>query len=1097
MRVRVHGLPAVAAGLCTVTAVVLTVLVFVAAPVLAAAPGPVLQIHSFATPTSFMVADNTNCLSFKQIGLTERECDAYEVTVTNVGSQPTDGSTVAITDVLPAGVTVQRVWFDWSGLPREYGPEGTNLAEFGLCPSTSSPVRCELPTGEFGLPPVAPDDTLRMFVYVTVEPGAAASLTNTASVSGGGAGEASTKVQNSNGTTTPSFGISAFESPITGLDGTPATQAGAHPYEFAQRIDLNNVSRITPESVYPGFTSIHDVRDVAVDLPVGFAGSALATPTCTLAQLSGPGGCPLDTTVGHIETEGAEATSKVNSPLFNMAPEHGVAAEFGYVDLLKVTHVLYTSVVPTAGGYVLRATSPEIPQVTLRDILVTLYGNPAVKQEELARREGKTASSITPVAQFTNPTGCSGEPLTTAIHIDSWQQPGHFNADGTPDFTDPNWVGATSQAPPVTGCDLLQFQGSLTARPETTQAATPSGLNVELRVPQSENPETLATPPLRKAVVTLPAGLAVNPSAADGLQTCSLAQIGMSTSGAPNASQPSCPDASKIASVEVETPALAGVLQGSVYLAAQNENPFHTLLAGYIVVDDPTTGVLLKLSGRIDPDPVTGQLVATFDESPQFPFSDLKLHFFSGPRAPLTTPQGCGTYTTSSVLTPWSAPDSGPPATSADSFQVNSGCGGGFNPTFNAGTTNNQAGGFSPFTATFTRNDQDQNLSGVSVKMPQGLLGIIKGVEQCPEPQANQGTCGANSLIGHTTVAAGTGPNPFWVQGGQVFLTGPYKGAPFGLSVVVPAVAGPFNLGNVVVRAAINVDPHTAQITVTSDPLPTILQGIPLDVRTVNVTIDRAGFTFNPTNCEPLSVGGALTSTQGATANVSSRFQAANCQGLPFKPSFTVSTQANTSKKNGASLDVKVGSTPGQANIGKVAVTLPKALPSRLTTIQQACPEATFNANPASCPAGSNIGIATAHTPVLTAPVVGPAYLVSHGGAAFPDLVLILQGEGVKLELMGSINIKKQVTSSAFNAIPDAPISSFELKLPEGPHSGLAAVLPAKAKGSLCGTSLVMPTTLTGQNGAVIKQNTKIAVTGCTKTKKKPHKAKKGKKRKG
>ena len=539
-----------------------------------------------------------------------------------------------------------------------------------------------------------------------------------------------------------------------------------------------------------------------------------------------------------------------------------------------------------------------------------------------------------------------------------------------------------------------------------------------------------------------------------------------------------------------------------MYLATQNENPFHSLLAGYIVVDDPTTGVLIKIPGRIDPDPVTGQLTATFDEAPQFPFSDLKVHFFGGPRAPLATPAGCGSYTTSAQLTPWSAPDSGPPVNASDSFQVNTGCGGGFSPSFSGGTVDNQAGGFSAFTATFSRSDQDQSFAGVTVRTPPGLLGILKGVEQCPETQANQGTCGANSLIGHTTVAAGTGPDPFYVQGGQVFLTGPYKSAPFGLSIVVPAVAGPFNLGNVIVRAAINVDPHTAQISVTSDPLPTILQGIPLDVRVVNVSIDRPGFMFNPTNCEALTVAGALTSTQGAQVNVSSRFQAANCANLPFKPSFTVSTQANTSKKNGASLDIKVGyPQETQANIRSVAVTLPKQLPSRLTTIQQACPEATFNQNPASCPAGSNIGIGTARTPVLANPVSGPAYLVSHGGAAFPDLVLILQGEGITLDLIGSINIKKQVTSSAFTSIPDAPISSFELNLPEGPHSGLTAVAPAKAKGNLCAQNLTMPTTITGQNGAVIKQNTKIQITGCPKTKKTKHTrgahGKKTKKKKG
>jgi hypothetical protein len=287
------------------------------------------------------------------------------------------------------------------------------------------------------------------------------------------------------------------------------------------------------------------------------------------------------------------------------------------------------------------------------------------------------------------------------------------------------------------------------------------------------------------------------------------------------------------------------------------------------------------------------------------------------------------------------------------------------------------------------------------------------------------------------------------------------------------------------------VDPHTAQLTVTSDPLPTILDGVPVDLQTTNVTIDRPGFIFNPTNCSPLSVNGTITSTQGAQAAVSEPFQAANCAALPFHPTFTVSTQAKTSKAGGASLDVKVGSGSGQANIGKVAVTLPIQLPARLTTIQQACTEAQFAANPASCPAASDIGTATATTPLLANPVKGPVYLVSHGGAAFPDVEAILQGEGITLELTGSINIKGKITSSAFTSVPDAPITSFDLSLPEGPHSGLSPNLPNSAHYSMCGQSLVMPTTLTGQNGAQITQTTKVAVQGCTKIKKKTKKHKK------
>jgi len=464
----------------------------------------------------------------------------------------------------------------------------------------------------------------------------------------------------------------------------------------------------------------------------------------------------------------------------------------------------------------------------------------------------------------------------------------------------------------------------------------------------------------------------------------------------------------------------------------------------------------------------------------------VKIVLTGGQRAALANPQSCGVAATSSDLRPWSAPKSGPDATPGSSFVV-TGCASPqlFGPAFSAGTVTPSAGGFSPFTLTLARQDGEQDLAGLTVTTPPGLLGLLKSVQRCPEPQAAQGTCGADSLIGHVQVAVGSGSEPLWVSG-QVFLTGPYKGAPFGLSVVVPAVAGPFDLGNVVVRAAIGVDTRTAQITVASDPLPQLVDGVPLRVKTVNVSIDRQGFIFNPTNCSQQQVTGTLTSAQGAAVAVSSQFAVAGCAGLPFKPSFKVSTQAKTSKRNGASLDVSVTSGQGQANIGKVAVSLPKQLPSRLTTIQQACPQATFAVNPASCPAGSDIGTATAHTPVLANPAAGPAYLVSHGGAAFPDLVVILQGEGVTLELVGSIDIKKGVTSSAFNSVPDAPISTFELRLPEGPHSGLAAVLPSKAKGSLCGTSLTMPTTITGQNGAQVKQGTKIAVMGCAKTKKKP-----------
>jgi hypothetical protein len=382
---------------------------------------------------------------------------------------------------------------------------------------------------------------------------------------------------------------------------------------------------------------------------------------------------------------------------------------------------------------------------------------------------------------------------------------------------------------------------------------------------------------------------------------------------------------------------------------------------------------------------------------------------------------------------------------------------------------------------TITRPDGDQPLGAVSVTPPLGLLGILSQVPLCTGAQAAQVACPAASLVGHVTAVAGPGPDPVTVSGGQVFLTGPYKGAPFGLLIVVPAVAGPFDLGNVAVRATINADPHTARITIVSDPLPTILQGIPLDVRAINVSVDRPNFIFNPTSCSPLSSSATIASSEGASSTLSSRFQAADCASLAFRPRFTVSTQALTSHGSGASLKVALSMAGGQANIAKVAVKLPVQLPSRLTTLRQACVAAVFEANPASCPAGSVVGSATAVTPVLPVPVSGPAYLVSHGGEAFPDLVVVLQGDGVTLDLVGNTSITHGITASTFASVPDAPVSSFELRLPEGPHSVLGSNLPAKARGSLCSSKLVMPTTFTAQNGAVVTQSTRIAVTGCPK----------------
>jgi hypothetical protein len=1056
-----------------------------ATPSASAAPPPAgFIIESLASPTRFAEADSAGCAA------SINRCDTYTVTVRNAGSAATEGfasSPVHILDELPAGLVVHSVAFSWTGSER--------TGDGGSCTSVA-PLECSLSAGTT----VEPDDVLTMAVLVEVQPGASGTLRNKVSVSGGGAPEVKGEEANEISALAPAFGFSSFDFHPVGVDGLFDSQAGAHPYELTVGIGLNNVLRVAADSVGAiGPTSVEDPKDIAVDLPLGFVGSTLAAPQCTLSELSSQQECPPDTKVGHIVTgPGTSGTVSVNSPIWNLVPERGYPAEFGYIDVLKGSHVLYTHVVPTPQGYVLQTISPDIPQISLDSAFVTFYGNPAERD----------ASGNAQIPFFTNPTICSASGMTATAHMDSWKHPGRLHADGTPDLSDPAWVSRSSVSPPPTGCNLLAFSPELKAQPTTTQADTPSGLDFELKLAQSEDAQTNATPPLRNSSVTFPPGFTIDPSAGSGLQACSLAQIGWEgpETFEFNRSKPSCPEASKIGSLELESPLIRGVLHGAMYLAAQNENPFHSTLGLYVVVEDPSTGVLIKIAGRASADPSTGQITGTFNENPQLPFSDLKLHFFGGPRAEFATPERCGTYTTTSQIEPWSAPDSGLPATPFDSFSIDTGCVSGFNPSFTGGSTNLQAGAFTAFVASFTRSDSDEEMGGLSVSLPPGLLGKINGVPLCPSANASGGTCPENTKVGTVKAGAGPGPNPLFVTG-NAYLTGPYKGAPYGLSVVVPAVAGPFNFGNVVVRQQLRIDPTDAHVTDISDPFPTILQptgadgrtdGIPIRLRRIDVAIDRPGFTFNPTNCSKLQVGGTLSSTQGQSSALATPFQVTNCAALKFTPRITVTTAAKTSKANGSGLVFKIaypkGAMGSQAWFNEAKFDLPKQLPARLTTIQQACLAATFEANPAGCPVHSLIGHAVVHTPVLADPLSGPVYFVSHGGAKFPDAVLVLQGDGVTVDLRGEtfINGKTGITSATFRNTPDTPFESIEVTLPTGPFSEFGANLPAKANGSFCGQNLVMPTFFKASNGLQIKQNTKVGVTGCPKAKKKHKNKRKG-----
>ena len=1028
-------------------------------------------VDSFAAPTDFTAAAG----------------GVYEVEVRDEGSVASEETNPGTGEPTPIVVEDE--------VPVELTIEGTSGP--ATCVVTGQQVRCEY-TGALE-PQVCvakgggcdAGNLLHISIHVGVAPGFSGSVTNRVTVSGGGARTVSVSSSNTVAVGPPAFGASNFDFFIDGLDGAGDSEAGGHPYQLTTTIDLNSVISKTKQTG-PVDTSVQDIKDVVVDLPLGFVGSVLAAPQCTLAELSSLARCPRETQVGDIRTEpGGEGA--VNSPIWNLTPERGVPAEFGAIDEVANTHVFYTHVVPTPRGYVLQFINSEIPQGAFSHIVVTFYGDPA----------SRDATGNAQVPFFTNPTACSGGAVEATLWMDSWQNPARTNPNGTPvNLDEPQWVRSSSSSPPVTGCDELAFTPELFAQPTTSQADTPTGLEFEMKLPQTENVGVHATPALKDTTVVLPEGVTVDPSAGSGLQACSAAQIGWLGGTPYNFSQaaPACPEASKIGSLELETPLIRGVLDGELYLAAENENPFGSIFAAYIVVNDPTTGVVLKIAGELKADPHTGQLTAYFPETPQLPFSDLKLHFFGGPRAELATPDQCGVFTTTSDLEPWSAPGSGPDGTPFDSFPITEGCTTGFAPAFTAYSTNLQAGAYSPFLVSFSRTDSDQELAGLSVTLPEGLLANIGSVPECTPTQiqqAEQGTggCPEDTKVGTVTASAGPGPNPLFVTG-NAYLTGPYNNGFYGLAVVAPAIAGPFNFGNVVVRQSLRLNPITGRVTDVSDPFPSILDptganhqqaGVPIKLRRVEVDINREHFTFNPSSCNKLPLAGTITSLQGASHPVESPFQVTNCQTLKFTPKVTVSTGGHASKKGGAGVKFTITYPPNslgaQSWFDEAKFDIPKQLPARLTTLQKACLANTFEHERGKCPAASIIGHVVVRTPILTAPLEGPVYFVSYGSAKFPEAVQVLTGDGATIELHGEtfINKKTGVTSATFRNIPDAPFQSIEVTLPTGAYSEFGTNLPPKAGYNLCGQKLTMPTLFKAQNGQEIHQNTQITITNCTK----------------
>jgi uncharacterized repeat protein (TIGR01451 family) len=1016
------------------------------------------------------------------------------VSATNVGDAPVNGATtpVTVTDTLPLGMTS-------TGASAIAGQDG----EYGETTCSGSTVV----TCTFATTPKLPAYS-RVEVTITVAVAADAhSGEDEVTVTGGEAPDATFKQLLDVGSEPTPFGIEHYELAPENEGGSLDTQAGSHPFQLTATLALNNKLELLfgflPVPAPPELP-----KDLHFNLPPGLIGNPTQFPQCSDTAFAHPSGlgnlCAADTQIGVVSVTLFLPPTPIPltfaRPLYNMVPSTGEPARFGFL-ASNVPVILNTSL-RTGGDYGVTVNVENTSEdVSFTNSVVTFWGTPGDPRHDDSRgtscvtedKECPTGGEAGTPPLLTLPSSCTG-PLQTSVQVDSWTHPEELLAPVKPLSTES-----------LDGCNRLPFNPEVKVTPDGTAASTPTGLTVDEHVPQEPtlNPEGDAESDVKGLSVTLPEGVTLNPAAADGLEACSLAQIGLESSEAAL-----CPDASKVATVTIRTPLLPDPLEGAAYVAAQDANPFGSLVAMYIFAEDPTAGVRAKAAGQVVENLETGQLTAHFERDPLFegkseatqflpelPFEDVELHFFGGERAPLSTPPRCGGYTTRGTFTPWSG---GKSIESSSEFKITTGPNDSpcpnplpFAPSLTGGTTSVQAGGFSPLTMTMSRADGNQNLKGIQLQMPPGLLGTLSSVKLCEEPQADAGTCGPESLIGHTTVSVGLGADPYTVTGGEVFITGPYGGAPYGLSIVVPTVAGPFTLeGNTgrdreVVRAKIEVNPRTAALTVTTDAsgkyeIPQILKGIPLQIKHVNVTVDRSRFTFNPTDCNPLAITSTLFSAEGATAALSVPFQVGDCAALAFKPKFALSTSAHTSRTGGASLDVKLtypNTPPGsEANIAKVKVQLPKRLPSRLTTLQKACTEAVFDANPAGCPAASMVGQATAKTPVLPTPLNGPAYFVSHGGAKFPELIVVLQGDNVTVQLHGETFIsKKGITTSTFNTVPDVPVSSFELNLPKGTFSALTTL------GNPCKGTLTVPTEFVAQDGAKINQKTKITVTGCPK----------------
>lgn len=861
-----------------------------------------------------------------------------------------------------------------------------------------------------------------------------------------------------------------YGAPIERFSVFPSTtQAGAHPDTTIEFEVGTRYSKYPIEEESQADTP----KNIIVKMPRGFVANPHALAECTASQFA-VDECPADAQIGmtySVVTLAGGYTGEIPAPLYNLVPQPGQAGLLAFKAYI-FGYPIYTVIRPrTESDYGLTAEVPSISATFSPHVFrEVLWGVPASPIHDALRYkeggaipvEGPESSSLPEKPAFSNPTTCTGAPFSELIT----QAYDHVE------------YSETSPWPVATGCDQLNFNPSQSANPSTKAADSASGLDTTLLVPQNESPATPADSEIRATITKLPVGFSINSSAADGKVYCTDAQSSYGTT-----EEAHCPEASKVGTVTLDSISLPAPIHGGIYIGQPEPGHRYRL---FLTADG--YGTHLKLRGETVADPLSGQLTTIFRELPQSPYDEFDLHFFGSERGLLATPTKCGTYAVETEFEPWATGLAN--QTSTQFFSIDTGPGGSpcpgatrpFSPGFRAVGAGSGGGAHSPFSIYVTRNDGEQNLTAVGVKTPPGFSATLKGIPYCPdaaisaieaeswtgEDERHAPKCPAASQVGVSWAAAGAGSKPFNAAG-TVYLSGPYKGAPLSFTVVTPAVSGPYDLGNVVNRVAINVDPVTAQVTAASDPLPQILAGVPLRLRSVLINLSRENFTLNPTNCNPFQVNGALSGSEGGSTSPSGFFQVANCDNLGFEPKLKTVLKGGTKRTAHPALTATLTQDPnGESNIARAVVTLPKSEFLDQSHIGTVCTRVQFAAD--QCPAASIYGHAKAITPLLDQPLSGPVYLRS-SNHTLPDLVAALKGpasQPIEIDLAGRIDSKGGGIRASFESVPDQPVSKFVLSM-QGGKKGLL-----QNSVNVCKGTHITKVKMVGQNGAVINPNTPL-----------------------